>query len=318
MRIIITGATGFLGKALCRELTEHGHEVTAVVRPESAEKAKELAVSRVIELPLEELETLTGQEDTRESENPDSVELPKKRHGEPLKKYDVFCHLAWNGSGGESRNDYGIQLENLRYMEKALRAAKSCGCTKFIGAGSQAEYGVVHGQAAEDTTVPNPFMMYGAAKLACLHMGRVLAEQLGITFVWPRIYSVYGPRKNDPTLLGYVAQSLREGKTPELSACENMWDFMYITDFTRAMRLLAESPEAEGIYHVASGDARKLKEFVELERDLVRPGAELNFGARKADEKRTFWLEPDVSRIEKLGFQCEVPFAQGIQLLSLN
>lgn len=315
MRIIITGATGFLGKALCRELTEHGHEVTAVVRPESAEKAKELAVSRVIELPLEELETLTGQEDTRESESPDSVELPKKRHGEPLKKYDVFCHLAWNGSGGESRNDYGIQLENLRYMEKALRAAKSCGCTKFIGAGSQAEYGVVHGQAAEDTTVPNPFMMYGAAKLACLHMGRVLAEQLGITFVWPRIYSVYGPRKNDPTLLGYVAQSLREGKTPELSACENMWDFMYITDFTRAMRLLSENPEAEGVYHVASGDARKLREFVELERDVIKPEAELKFGARKADEKRTFWLEPEISRLKGLGFQCEVPFAQGIQLL---
>lgn len=315
MRIIITGATGFLGKALCRELTEHGHEVTAVIRPESAEKAKELAVSRVIELPLEELETLTGQKDIREPESPDSVELPKKRHGEPLKKYDVFCHFAWNGSGGEARNDYGIQLENLRYMEKALKAAKSCGCTKFIGAGSQAEYGVVHGNAREDTTVPAPFMMYGAAKLACLHMGRVLAEQLGITFVWPRIYSVYGPRENDPTLLGYVARTLREGMTPELSACENMWDFLYITDFTRAMRLLAENPEAEGIYHVASGDARKLREFVELERDMIKPEAELKFGVRKADEKRTFWLEPDAGRIEGLGFQCEVSFSQGIQSL---
>ncbi len=306
MRIIITGATGFLGKALCRELTEHGHEVTAVVRPESLEKAQCLKIKNVIPLPLEDLDRLKDLENIKKREVPS---------GASQAGYDVFFHLAWNGSGGEAREDYGTQLENLRYMEKALKAAKSCGCTKFIGAGSQAEYGAVHGKAREDATVPAPFMMYGAAKLACLHMGRVLAGQLGISFVWPRIYSVYGPRENDPTLLGYVAGTLREGKTPELSACENMWDFLYITDFTRAMRLLAESPEAEGVYHVASGDARKLKEFVELERDLVRPWAELNFGARKADEKRTFWLEPDVSRIEKLGFQCEVPFAQGIRCL---
>ncbi len=306
MRIIITGATGFLGKALCRELTEHGHEVTAVVRPESSEKAQCLEIKNVIPLPLEDLERLKDLENTKKRGMPSGVSQAG---------YDVFFHLAWNGPGGEAREDYGTQLENLRYMEKALKAAKNCGCTKFIGAGSQAEYGAVHGKAREDATVPAPFMMYGAAKLACLHMGRVLAGQLGISFVWPRIYSVYGPRENDPTLLGYVARTLREGKTPEISACENMWDFLYITDFTKAMRLLAENPEAEGVYHVASGDARKLKEFVELERDLIRPWAELNFGARKADEKRTFWLEPDVSRIEKLGFQCEVPFAQGIRCL---
>jgi UDP-glucose 4-epimerase len=306
MRIIITGATGFLGKALCRELTEHGHEVTAVVRPESLEKAQCLKIKNVIPLPLEDLERLKDLENIKKREVPS---------GASQAGYDVFFHLAWNGSGGEAREDYGTQLENLRYMEKALKAAKSCGCTKFIGAGSQAEYGAVHGKAREDATVPAPFMMYGAAKLACLHMGRVLAGQLGITFVWPRIYSVYGPRENDPTLLGYVARTLREGKTPELSACENMWDFLYITDFTKAMRLLAENPEAEGVYHVASGDARKLKEFVELERDVIKPGAELNFGARKADEKRTFWLEPDVSRIEGLGFRCEVSFSQGIRCL---
>lgn len=301
MKIVITGATGFLGRALCRELTENGHEVTAVVRPQSMEKTEDLKVSRVIGLPLEELCNLKEQIS------------PGK--GEEAERYDVFLHLAWNGSGGEARNDYRTQLQNLVYMEKALRAAKNCGCIKFIGAGSQAEYGVVQGKAWEDKTVPEPFMMYGAAKLACLHMGRVLAEQLGIRFVWPRIYSVYGPREKDPTILGYVARTLREGKVPELGACENLWDFLYITDFTRAMRLLAESPEAEGIYHVASGDVRKLREFVEVERDVISPGAELRFGARKTDERQTFWLEPEVSKIRELGFSCEVDFREGVRKL---
>ena len=287
MRFVMTGATGFLGQALCQELSQNGHKVTAIVRPESAEKTKNLLADEIVLLPLEELENLKGE-------------------------YDVFFHLAWNGSGGDARNDYRTQLKNLLYMEKALRAAKKCGCSKFIGAGSQAEYGVVDGSAKEAETVPAPFLMYGAAKLSCLHMGRILAEQLGITFVWPRIYSVYGPRENDPTLLGYVARTLREGNMPELSLCENMWDFMYITDFTRAMRLLGEHPESKGIYHIASGEHQKLRLFIENLRDRIKPGAVLKFGKKNTDPVRTFWLEPDISRLQELGFKCRISFEQGI------
>lgn len=290
MKIVLTGATGFLGRALCHELKENGHNVTAVIRPESSEKAEFLEADNRVVLPLNNLEQLSG-------------------------NYHVFFHLAWNGSGGEERNDYHAQLKNLIYMEKALKAAKNCGCHKFIGAGSQAEYGVIHKKTLEYETVPNPFMMYGAAKLACMHMGRILAEQLGITFVWPRIYSVYGPRKNDPTLLGYVARTLREGKVPELSACENMWDFMYITDFTRAMRTLAESSEAEGIYHIASGKTDRLQCFVEQLRDAIRPDIQLGFGIKQTDPSRTFWLEPNVLRLEKMSFQCETSFQEGIRNL---
>ncbi|NBJ02671.1 SDR family oxidoreductase [Lachnospiraceae bacterium] len=293
MKIAVTGATGFLGRALCRELTENGHEVTAIIRPESAEKAKDLEAEHLTALPLENLERLTG-------------------------NYHVFFHLAWNGSAGEDRNDYYVQLKNLTYMEKALHAAKNCGCYKLIGAGSQAEYGVIHGKAQEAETVPAPFMMYGATKLACLHMGRILAEQLGITFVWPRIYSVYGPREKDTTLLGYVARVLREGEVPELSSCENMWDFMYITDFTKAMRILAENPDTEGIYHIASGKPDKLKYFVEQLRNAIKPGAELGFGIKQTAPNRTFWLEPDVSQLEALGFRCTTAFEKGICNSFLN
>ena len=283
MKIILTGATGFLGRALCHELKENGHNVTAVIRPESSEKAEFLEADNRVVLPLNNLEQLSG-------------------------NYHVFFHLAWNGSGGEERNDYHAQLKNLIYMEKALKAAKNCGCHKFIGAGSQAEYGVIQKKTLEYETVPNPFMMYGAAKLACMHMGRILAE-------YGRTYSVYGPRKNDPTLLGYVARTLREGKVPELSACENMWDFMYITDFTRAMRTLAESSEAEGIYHIASGKTDRLQCFVEQLRDAIRPDIPLGFGIKQTDPSRTFWLEPNVLRLEKMSFQCETSFQEGIRNL---
>lgn len=297
MKVIVTGATGFIGTALCEELLRNGHDVAAVIRPGSRKRDK-LSFSeqlndrlRVLEIALEDLASLEQE----------------------VGKADVFYHLAWNGSAGAAREDFDVQYTNISYTAGAVRAAVKCGCHKFVGAGSQAEYGVVHGEAKEEETVPHPFMMYGAAKLATYQMGQVLAKQLGISFVWPRIYSIYGVGENPGTLVNYVIDSLRKGETPRLSPCENMWNYMYITDCVRALRILGENRETEGIYNVASEDTRPLRKFVEEIRDIVAPGAELGFGMKKSDPKRTFWLEPDVGRLRRLEFQCNTKFADGLE-----
>ena len=297
MKAIITGATGFIGTALCREMLQNGHEVVAVIRPGSAKKEK-LQFDEsirgglsVLEMPLGELEDLAAM----------------------VSDADVFFHLAWNGSSGGAREDFDAQYANIRYTAAAVRVAKKCGCRKFVGAGSQAEYGVVQGTAEEDRTPPNPFMMYGAAKLSACHMGRLVAEQEGIAYVWPRIYSVYGVGENPGTLVNYVMDTLRKGEIPELSPCENIWNFLYITDCVRGLRMLAENENIRGIFHIASKDTRLLKEYVAEMRDMIAPGAELRFGAKQANPERTFWLQPDVTKLEKIGFQPEVSFAEGIR-----
>ena len=297
MRVIVTGATGFIGSALCKELLENGHEVIAVIRPRSTKKEKLKFVAeyqnrlQILELALSDI-----------------AQLPQM-----ITEADVFYHLAWNGSAGAEREDFDIQYTNIAYTAEAMRVAVKCGCSKFVGAGSQAEYGVVHGVAKEDETVPHPFMMYGAAKLAAYQMGQVLAKQLGISFVWPRIYSVYGVGENQGTLVNYVIDSLKNGVMPELSPCENMWNFMYITDCVKVLRMLGEREDTEGIYHVASDDTRLLKEFVEEIRDIVAPGAELGFGMKQSNPERTFWLEPDCKKIEIEGIKSKVTFEEGIK-----
>lgn len=297
MKAIVTGATGFIGTALCREMIQNGHEVMAVIRPGNTKKEKlQLGESArggltVLEMPLGELEDLAA----------------------VVSDADVFFHLAWNGSSGGEREDFEAQYANIGYTAAAVRAAKKCGCRKFVGAGSQAEYGVVQETAEEERTPPNPFMMYGAAKLSACHMGRLVAEHEGISFVWPRIYSVYGVGENPGTLVNYVMDTLRKGEIPELSPCENMWNFLYITDCVRALRMLAECENARGVFHVASKDTRLLKEYVTEMRDLIAPGAELGFGAKQANPRRTFWLQPDMTKLEKIGFRAEVSFAEGIR-----
>lgn len=297
MRCIVTGATGFIGKALCRELLCQGHEVSAIIRPGSARKGRMASFMgeekfRILELPLGELESYARREKI---------------------SADVFFHLAWNGSAGEDRENFDMQEENLSYLADAIRTAKVCGCQRFVGAGSQAEYGVLQGKAYEDKAVPHPFMMYGATKNAACLMGRILAKQCGITFIWPRIYSVYGVGENPGTLVNYVIETLQQGKRPELSPCENMWNFLYITDCAKQLVALGLSENAEGIYHLASQDTRLLKDFVKEIRDIVVPGLELGFGCRSADSQKTFWLEPDVSRIESIIKLDYVSFEEGIR-----
>lgn len=288
MRAIVTGATGFIGTALCRELMENNYEVTAVIRPNTKRKDKVPLGVNIIELPLDKITEIEGD-------------------------YDLFYHLAWNGSSGNDRNDFDMQYSNIKYIADAVRTAKKLGCKRFIGAGSQAEYGVVYGEAKEDETICKPFMMYGAAKLAAYHMGKIVAEQEEISFVWPRIYSVYGPGENEGTLISYLVKTLQEGNIPELSPCENMWNFMYIDDCVRALMMLGESKYTEGIYNVASSDTRLLKEFVIEASYTTNRNINLKFGDKKQDKNKTFWLEPNIEKIKNLGFEVKIGFKEGIK-----
>ena len=80
----------------------------------------------------------------------------------------------------------------------------------------------------------------------------------------------------------------------------------------RILAALGKSEKTEGIYNVASDDTRLLKEFVTELRDIVAPEAKLNFGARTADEKRTFWLEPDVEKLKNVVKLEYISFAEGV------
>ena len=187
-RVVVTGAAGFVGCNLVEHLLAKGYFVYAMVREGSRHNAR-LAGKGHVQLVVSDLA---------------HVERLAEEITEPC---EAFFHLAWQGA---DRDAFAEQYENVEMTLWALETAKKLGCRRFLCTGSQAEYGVRRCLETEDL-MPQPFSAYGAAKTAACYLSRCRAEQLGVEWVWPRIFSVYGKYEPEGTMLSYLKRSLSKG-----------------------------------------------------------------------------------------------------------
>lgn len=293
-KVVMTGPTGCIGTALIERLLKEGCSVYAVCRPGSKNISCLPAhpLLQVLECDLKDLAGL----------------------GACLGKgFDAFFHFGWAGTYGNERNDCTMQQCNIQYTLDAVRLAKEIGCGTFIGAGSQAEYGHFS-RPADDTLAAKPFTFYGAAKLSAGHMSRVLAAGLGIKHIWVRIFSVYGPRDDENTLIYYIINELRQGRAPSLTAGEQIWDYLFSSDAAQAILMLATQGKDQATYSLGSGMARPLKEYIEEIGRLIYPGCPLGLGEKPYAPNQVMYLCADIDALTRdTGFTPETDFGQGIQ-----
>lgn len=293
-RVIITGPTGAIGMALIQKCMETGIEIAAVCHRGSG-RISEIPVSdhvRIVECDLNEMHKL-----------PDML----------IGKYDVFFHLAWACTAGDGRNDTGAQAGNIRYTMDAVESAHRLGCECFIGAGSQAEYGRYEGKL--DSKVPTfPENGYGIAKLCAGQLSRIRCGQLGIRHIWFRILSVYGRYDGEQTMIMSGIRSMLNGKPPEYTPAEQMWDYLYSEDAARALCLAAEKGRDGAVYCLGSGHARPLREYIEIIRDEIDPALSVKIGARPYADRQVMYLCADISELQSdTGFVPRFEFRDGIR-----
>ena len=294
MRIAITGPTGAIGTALIKEAISAGHEVIAIVRPGSS-RMSNVAVTKGVEI--------------IECDISDYASLHGKR------QCDVFFHLAWMKTFGVARDDVYSQVDNIRYALNAVDLAESWGAKAFVGAGSQAEYG--HSEVSLNGSVPvDPTSGYGIAKYSAGKLCRLFCQQKGIRFNWARILSVYGENDADHTLIMYLIHTLLEGGVPELTKCEQMWDYIYSKDAAYALLCIGEKGVDGKVYCIGSGECRPLKAYVEDLRDAVDPSKEVRFGVKPYYPHQAMYLCADISELTAdTGFRPRYGFKKGISEL---
>ena len=291
-RIIVTGATGSIGCAIVKQAVARGYDVTCIVHRGSSRVHNIMHDARVhiLECDLTDYATL-------------SLEG----------KYDVLIHLAWEKTYGASRDDVDVQTRNIQYTLDACRLAKRCGCEVFVGAGSQAEYGVKDDALTPELPV-QPESGYGIAKFAAGKMSLMLCKQLGIRGNWIRVLSVFGAQDGASTLVNYVINELKSGRSPKLTKCEQMWDYLCADDAADGFLDVVERGKDGQIYVIGSGQPRRLSEYICDIQMIVNPEVEIDFGAIEYFPHQPMYLVADISRLsEDTGWKPMVSFGEGIQ-----
>lgn len=293
-RVVVSGATGAIGTALTKQLVDQGVEVLVLCRKDSKR------IKNIIESPLVKMKYCALNE---------LVDVTNDTGNE----YDVFYHFAWAGAAGPGRNDMYMQNNNVKYAIDAVSVAKRFGCKKFIGAGSQAEYGRHEGLLKSETPT-FPETGYGYAKLCAGQMTRDYAHQIGIEHIWVRILSVYGPNDGAQSMVMSTINKLKAGEIPQFTKGEQLWDYLYSGDAANAFCLLGDKGVDGKTYVLGSGKARPLSEYITIIRNEVNPNAKIELGAIPYGPKQVMYLQADIEELKKdTGFIPMMGFEDGIK-----
>ena len=304
MRVIVDGATSFIGIALINELVPNGYETLAVIRPgsnRSEDLHRNISVADIVECEISELNKLS-----------DHIDNKKKNLD-----FDVFFHVAWSSDFRNPRYNLQGQMRNVDYTLNAMRAAFELGCKKFLVVGSQAECGLVD-EPINSKTEDSPVTAYAAAKCETYYRCCELSDRLGIDLFWPRLLSAYGPCDRKHTLIMSCIDACINRKEIALTGAEQIWDYVYVDDVAKALRLISEKGKPRKKYTIASGVGRPLREYIQDIADVYNYPALMNgIGKRPYSENEVMYLVGDVSEIkEDTGMIFDVEFRKHLPIPS--
>ena len=293
-KAIVTGANGFIGTALCRELSNQGISVIAVVRneEENISNIENLKGLRVVYSDLSEFKNLNEKISDRD--------------------IDVLYHLAWVGSAGPLRGSADVQFNNIKYTCDTVKACSKMNCKRFVFASSIMEYEIEAVMATDAT--PGINTLYSSAKVSADYMARTIAGSLGVDYIRAVISNIYGPGELSPRLVNTSIRKLLNGEHCSFSAGEQTYDFIYIDDAAKTFVAIGEKGVTNRTYYIGSQNPKPLKEFLCELRDQVDPNIEIGLGEIPFNGVSLTYNEFNVHAVkDDTGFVPTVSFVEGIK-----
>lgn len=294
-KVVVTGANGFVGRYLIEILTKNDYQIFAVVR----NKANNLELLlnndkiKIIYCDLDDYKNLG------------------KLFSE--KEFDVFFHLAWDGSSGDKRSDYSLQLKNVQACVEAINTAVDLNCKRFVGAGSITEL-MYRNYIIQDYSKPAMSTIYAVAKMTAEYMCRCISVDKDIEFVWGYLSNFYGVGDNSDNFINYLLLSYLNNNVPKLTNGEQLADFTYVSDIAMGIFLLGEKAIPGCNYYVGYGNPKPLKNFVRKVHSMVNTSIEDGLGKK---EFNGLGLDFELINMNKLyndtGFKPLISFEQGIK-----
>ena len=273
--VILTGATGFIGRYLLKQLIEDGFNVTALIRSKDKEKELLEFLRRdndftedkltFIEASLEEIENLVF----------------------PEKNYFAWIQLAWGGVNRDEINNEEVHKKNYDYSIKCLHNAKELNCEKFIESGSRAECG------KDEIIIPEemcgePLNGYGKYKKLFYDYAFDFCKRNELDYLHLRLFAVTGPGDHQWSLVSECCRRFSDNEPMHFGSCEQMWNYIDVRDVSRIISFLTNSFKPSScdncIINIASYNSVQLIKYIEKIYKLTESNSKLFFSDNKGFE----------------------------------
>ena len=235
MKILVTGANGYLGMGTVKQLCDDGMKVVAACHTgtDNVDKRAEIKQCDIY-----------------------SIDDPYNYFGRP----DVLLHLAWRN--GFAHNDPS-HIEDLPKHYAFIRKMLQGGCRHITVMGTMHEVGFFEGSIKEDTPT-HPESLYGISKDALRNITQLLCKNAGATFQWLRGYYIVGNSEYGCSVFSKIttAEKNSQEKFP-FTMGTNQWDFIDYDDFAKQVAATVEQDTINGVINVCSGAPEKLADRVE-------------------------------------------------------
>jgi len=288
MKVLLTGATGFIGRHVLQSMRDRDIPFVTVGRtiPQGCIETEFIQADLLASLDFDEI-----------------MARAEASH---------LLHLAWYAEHGK----YWTSPLNLRWVEATVRMVEAfckAGGKRVVAAGTCAEYDWSYGYCREDVTPTNPDTLYGVTKDATRRLVMAICKDHGASCGWGRIFIPYGPGEHTSRLIPSLIDVF-QGKREPFSVNANAYrDFLHVSDVADAFLALSNRYEA-GIFNVCSGQpvqvntlVRNIARIFNNDPDLVLSLECLN------TEKDPVFLAGDNTKLSKIGWRCLISLKQGLE-----
>ena len=284
-RVLVTGASGLIGRPTVAALREAGFDVVALSRSGKA---------------VGPLEVITG----------DLLEPRSRQRAVAAARASHLLHLAWHDAP-KDRWSSGMNTAWGKASVALFKEFAAAGGCRVLGVGSCAEYdwsaSVLH-----ETTPLKPASLYGQAKAATGEALLAMAPELGLSAAWARIFFCYGPGEAQGRLMGDLLRGLDAGEEVPCTDGEQARDFLHTGDVGRALAMVLASP-LEGAVNIGSGQAIKVRDLIAQTAEQMGRADLIRLGAISRPEGDAAVIKADIGRLSSIGFRPRFDLKSGVR-----